>query len=332
MTISELRVGQQNVVIDCFISSLEERKTNKGGSYVSVGFKDHTGETKANLWDLKVEAFGFKIKSVVSVVADVGEYQGKPQLNVKQVNPSPLPLNTFARRSTLPIDMMFETLEERHISKMQTHFIKHVCEELILKDPYKKLFCTAPAAKGVHHPWIGGLLEHVLGLCNLADVMYENHYRYYLPHLRMDLVKFGLMFHDWGKIVEYNYETPDISYTKRGCLQHHMGIAAEAVTRIQVKYEAERPTEKIPSRELLHEMTHIIYSHHGKPEWASIMTPATPEALFVHLLDYADAKLMHMWDLVKDGVEGDIPGMSKYSYMEKAAYALPLRPGERSYQ
>jgi 3'-5' exoribonuclease len=193
-----------------------------------------------------------------------------------------------------------------------------------LDGTFREFFTAAPAAKGVHHPWIGGLLEHVLGLCELADATYENHYKYYLPHLRMDLVKFGLMFHDWGKIFEYDYSTPDIKYTMHGALMHHMGIVCDAITRAHVKYESmAAPEEFFRSKAIHRELLHIVYSHHGKAEWGSIMTPATPEALFVHLLDYMDAKMMHMQDLIASGVEGDIPGMSKYSYMEKAAYVMP---------
>ena len=74
----------------------------------------------------------------------------------------------------------------------------------------------APAAKQIHHAYLGGLLEHVLSLCALARAV-AAHY----PNIDYDLLLTGVVLHDIGKIYELNYER-GFSYSDDGQLLGHM--------------------------------------------------------------------------------------------------------------
>ena len=323
MKISELQEGLNAQNLECYIGAVSEKVTKKGGTYVNVTFKDETGEISANIWDTSAADFGFPVDTVVKISGTVSSFAGKLQINVTTTLLCDRALSSFFRSSEFNIANMHLTLKEQFIDTIQNPVIKFLLNELVTGNTFREQFCKAPAAKGVHHAWIGGLLEHVLGMCNIAKTVYENHYKLYFPTLDMEKVYFGCIMHDWGKIYEYSYNTPNIGYTKAGALQHHMGIVAEMMTRLTVKFENTFEASKAElsaHRDTVRELVHIIYSHHGKPEWGSMVRPATAEALFVHLVDYMDGNMIHMRECIKDRIDGDIPGMSKKSWVHQSQY------------
>ena len=323
MKIKDLQVGAGlGKGFKCFVAAISSKTTKKGDDYIQVTLKDETGETKVNCWQTSVETWEYKLNDIVALTGSVGEYAGSPQLDIsgwaKAVDGS---LSDFVRQSDRDISEMFSELKLKHIDKFERPFLRYVAERLILTGPFADSFLKAPAARGMHHPWIGGLLEHVLGLCNLADSIYDSHYSIYFPNLDMEKVKFGLIFHDWGKVLEYDFTSPNLTYTERGIYQHHIGIVQEYLTRCSVAFEDTLglPNEgsasaRAEQRALLNELSHIIYSHHGQIEWASIMKPATPEALFVHWLDNFDAQMMNMRETLQKGPTGSIPGWTEKNW------------------
>src|SRR6266513_5873104 len=80
---------------------------------------------------------------------------------------------------------------------------------------------SAPAAKTLHHAYIGGLLDHVVSLFRSCDLICRNY-----PHVNRDLVLAGAFLHDVGKIHELTYNR-SFSYTTRGQLLGHMIIELE---------------------------------------------------------------------------------------------------------
>ena len=143
-----------------------------------------------------------------------------------------------------------------------------------LSEPYRE----APAAKQLHHAWLGGLLEHVVSLLNLADRV--------APHyslLDRDLLLTGVLLHDIGKIRELSWEV-GFEYTLEGVLLGHIQIGAAL---------AERAMDSLPNfpPKLKTLVLHMILSHHGKLEFGSPKLPMTPEALVLNFLDDLDAKM-----------------------------------------
>jgi len=152
----------------------------------------------------------------------------------------------------------------------------------IIADPetargYKR----APAAKVMHHAYLGGLLEHVISLCGMARRV-ASHY----PELDIDLLLTACILHDVGKLEELCYERA-IAYTTPGQLLGHIVMELETVTRAIDKIEGfPAPLKTV--------VQHLLISHHGQYEFGSPKLPMFPEALVLHYMDDLDSKMEAM--------------------------------------
>jgi 3'-5' exoribonuclease len=144
-------------------------------------------------------------------------------------------------------------------------------------------FCRAPAGVRVHHAYLGGLLEHVVSLLDLADRVAPLY-----PDLNRDLLTVGVFLHDAGKVRELTYDR-QFAYSDEGQLVGHLVIGVEMLTE-KVRQVPDLTGEPFP-QELLLRLKHLIVSHHGSLEHGSPKTPMTPEAVALHHLDNFDAKL-----------------------------------------
>ncbi|HCU24020.1 MAG TPA: HD family phosphohydrolase, partial [Deltaproteobacteria bacterium] len=232
---------------------------------------------------------GFEKNDYVHVKGKVVWYQDHLQLNVfeiqkveeNKVNPA-----DFLPTSKKNIPEMYNDLLKLCREEMKNSWLRRLMLN-ILEDPhYRDAFQRVPAAKTNHHAWIGGLLEHVLKLCELARSVLP-HY----PTVNPDLVYAGLIMHDFGKIEELEAER-SFEYSDKGKLIGHLIISIE----ILVRKAAEIPD--FPEK-ILHHLEHIVLSHHGRLEYGSPKRPKTLEALLVHHLDDMDSKLQGFMDLVE---------------------------------
>ncbi|MGC2619716.1 MAG: HD domain-containing protein, partial [Acidobacteriaceae bacterium] len=156
--------------------------------------------------------------------------------------------------------------------------LKALLEAFITDPQIVAALREAPAAKGMHHAWIGGLLEHVLSLMSLCDLT-ARHY----PHVNRDLVLTGVILHDIGKLRELRWGT-SFDYTMEGQLLGHITIG---IGMIDEKIAA-IPNFPNAKRVLV---LHLVLSHHGKYEYGSPKLPMTAEAILLHYLDDLDAKM-----------------------------------------
>ena len=143
-------------------------------------------------------------------------------------------------------------------------------------------FRRCPAATSLHHAFIGGLLEHTLQLLKLAEVMLPLY-----PGLNRDIVLMGLFLHDLGKTVELTWEK-GFRYTTEGSLVGHV-VRGAIWLQVKAAMAAKQSGHRLPS-DALRVLQHVILSHHGEPEHGAVKVPATPEAIFVAMLDNLDAK------------------------------------------
>jgi 3'-5' exoribonuclease len=166
-----------------------------------------------------------------------------------------------------------------------------------LEDPvFAAAFREAPAAKALHHAWLGGLLEHVvslIGICELA----AQHY----PEIHRDLLLTGAILHDIGKLEELRWGT-SFDYTLPGQLVGHITIGFGMIE----KKLAAMP-DFPPALRLL--VQHMVLSHHGKLEFGSPKVPMIPEAVLLNFLDDLDAK-MHLMraEFERQQAQGSEPG------------------------
>ena len=291
--ISDLKPG--DAIVGYLLATDASYKTTRTGSeYLELKLTDASGELKGFLWDLKaVEGeFDAIIPDVfVKVKGRIEEFQGRKQVRVEKVRFAPDDevgdLSRFFPTSQRPIAEMLEELD-RLIASVRDPWLRRLLEGLLVQDADRRAaFAKAPAAKSLHHVYLGGLLEHTLSVAGMAEQACA-HYR----TLNRDLVLTGVFLHDLGKTAELSYQR-SFGYTDAGNLLGHITLEAQWV---------DRAIERIPSfpEELRLQILHIVLAHHGKLEFGSPVLPKTPEALLVHYLDDLDGKLEGMFRLIKE--------------------------------
>lgn len=267
---------------------LAQTRTNK--PYLKCMIRDASGEISARAWSFEEAQFDAIMNSgFVFVRGSTQAYQGQIQLILEVVEPREVTgeeMLALLPSTRKDIGMMFgrvgDLLRSMAHPAMRALAEQYLCDERLMED-----FRRAPAAMTVHHAWIGGLLEHTHQLMELADAMLPLY-----PGLNRDLVLFSLFAHDIGKTVELDWER-GFSYTTEGQLVGHVvrgAIWLQVKAAAAARATTERPAgEKLPG-ETLRVLQHIMVSHHGQLEFGAAKLPATPEAMFVAMLDNLDAK------------------------------------------
>ena len=255
--------------------------SQKGSAYLNVRLKDKTGEMDAKVWDNAVELDRtFKKGDIIFIEGRVQSYRNALQFSILSVSPcAPESVDPadYLPASGLDADAMFKELAA-FIDTVSSEPARKLLGAFFHDEKTAELFRRAPAAKGFHHGYLGGLLEHTLSVVKLLDKT-AAHY----PQLDRDLMIAGGMLHDIGKIHELTYDNM-IAYSDEGRMVGHLVIGVEMLN------QKTAAIENFPERLAL-ELRHIILSHHGEFEYGSPKRPKTMEALAVHFMDDLDAKL-----------------------------------------
>ncbi len=311
--IKNLTEGEQ--VDDLFmVKSVRLAETRAGKPYLSLIFADRSGEVGGPAWD-NAEALE-KIcvpGAVVRVCGTVQTYRDKLQLKVDHIEASgeqTLRMDDFvAASSRSPAAMEAEL--NACIAGLGNGYLKKLLQKIFTRTDVGERFLGAPAAKGIHHAYRGGLLEHSLSMARVAALL-ADHY----PGVDRDLVISGALLHDIGKTVELQNEVGVIDYTDIGRLKGHLVIGSEFVARTA-------ETIKDFPRELLVHIQHLILSHHGRQEFGSPVVPMTAEALLLSFIDDMDAK-MNLVEQLRAKLNSDEPVWS--DYQRSLERHLLLRP------
>jgi 3'-5' exoribonuclease len=272
------------------VHSKEIRQKKSGEFYLSLLLGDRTGELDAKMWDNVAEVIDtFDRDDFVKVKGLIQVFHNKPQMTihkVRRMDDSEIEFGDYFPSSRRNPDEMWDELRgivagigNRHLQSLLN---------AMLDDPDVAVrYRRAPAAKTIHHAYLGGLIEHVLSLCALARAT-GPHY----PNVDCDLLLTGVVLHDIGKIYELNYER-GFSYSNEGQLIGHINIAMRMVA------EKLRLLPQFPP--LLRSLVeHMILSHHGQLEFGSPKVPQFPEALLLHYLDDLDSKMECMRALIEN--------------------------------
>jgi 3'-5' exoribonuclease len=263
------------------VQSKERKTTSNGAAYLDLSLQDNTGVISAKLWDYSERTTpAFEADDVVQVEGHVESYRGAAQLRIRKITlcaPDEVNLFDYLPRTRRDPEEMYAALLER-VRRMSEGPLRALLLSILEDAPLAEKFKLAPAAMSYHHAFLGGLLEHVSSLIELADRVVD-HY----PWLRRDLIVASLVLHDIGKTEELNF-TRGFRYSTRGQLIGHITMALEMV---QMKI---RQIPNFPPQ-LKDELEHIILSHHGKLEFGSPKEPMFAEALVVNFLDDMDSKL-----------------------------------------
>lgn len=285
--INELREGE--MLSETYLcKSKQSLKTKAGKSYYSLLLQDKTGTLDAKVWELSNGIENFDSMDYIHIEGQITSFQNTLQLNIKRVRKSQegeYDPSDFVPTTTKNIDEMYNEILTI-ISKMTNPYLSKLVNSFFVEDKeFVKAFKYHSAAKTVHHGFVGGLVEHTLGVTKLCEYMAANY-----PLINRDLLISAALFHDLGKLDEIS-TFPENDYTDDGQLLGHIYIGTEKVgARI-------RTIPNFP-KSLENELKHCILSHHGELEYGSPKKPALIEAVALTYADNTDAKLQTMTEIL----------------------------------
>jgi len=283
-------VKEHDSVDNVFLVKSKALSVGKTGKpYLVITLMDKTGELEGRVWDDAEEiSSAFEADDFIRAKGRVSAYMGKLQVKVSgivRVDEDSVELEDFLPCSERDPDEMFGELAGI-IDSVKDGYIKKLLS-LLMDDPaIARGFRRAPAAKGMHHVYIGGLLEHVLSICRLIDFV-ATHYG---NGIKRDLLIAGAILHDMGKTRELSYAR-SFGYTDEGRLLGHITIGVEMMD------EKMKTIDGFPAETALL-LKHMILSHHGEYAYGSPKRPKTLEATILSYLDDLDAKVNSIRSLI----------------------------------
>ena len=269
--------------------------SQKGAPYLNVRLKDRTGEVDGKIWEKATEWDKlFKKGDVIQAQGGAVSFKNSVQLSItslRKIDESEVDLSQYMPAAKKNADAMFSDLMT-FIDQVNTPCLKTLLHTFFHDENVITLFKRAPAAKGFHHVYIGGLLEHTLSVTRLLDLVTQ-----YYQGINRDVLITGGILHDIGKIYEYSYDSI-FDYSDQGRLVGHIVIGIEMLNA-KIAAIGDFPEQ------LAMELRHLILSHHGTYEFGSPKRPKTLEALIVHHIDDLDAKVNAFQEFIGESAEDD---------------------------
>ena len=288
--IDEIEAGDQ--VIDFFlVRSKNLLSTRTGKPYLDLELQDKKGFVTAKMWDGvdKVEDL-FERGDIVKIKASAQEYRGQLQIKIDDIRlPAPqenMDLQDFLPSTSGDVEAMHREIIEL-IESIDNEYLIELLTAFWEEEDFRSNFVRSPGARGIHHAYLGGLLEHTLNVTRLADKCAGIY-----PELDRDLLVAMAILHDVGKMVELDAGA-EIVFTREGMLMGHISIGLEMISE-KIKTIIGFPEE------LALKCKHILLSHHGELEFGSPVVPKIPEAMVLHYIDNLDAKAKIFFQAIED--------------------------------
>ncbi len=269
-----------------FIVLLKQQRTTKTNKpYLNLILGDKTGQVEARVWDPADPRIAKDVErgDVVKARGSVARFDDRLQMKVDQLRKATgaeTDKTDLLPSTTYDVDALWRELTGFVESFTEPH-LKLLLTTLLSDAALAKAYREAPAARQLHHAWLGGLLEHVVSLLKLADRI-APHY----PVLHRDLLLTGVVLHDIGKVEELAWDA-GFEYTVEGTLLGHIQMGIARVDKTIDSLPGFPPRLKVL-------VEHMILSHHGKLEFGSPKLPMIPEALVLNFVDDLDAKMQAM--------------------------------------
>ncbi len=264
------------------IFNLITATTKDNRPYYRMVLSDSDGGTiNAIMFDAQKLKFSAEKGNIVEVNGVLQQYNGVAQLKVSDMElVEGAAQEDFLPKSSKDTKAMVKELEEVLNQHIKSSYFVSLYKEFLNDERRFEAFARHPAAKTVHHAYIGGLLEHTLSMVKLSALISDY---YGKDFVNKELVMMGALFHDIGKVDEINSDSA-FEYTDEGRLLGHLIIGMDIVK----DYIAN--INDFPDKAKLL-LLHMIASHHGYLEFGSPKRPKTKEALILHYVDNIDAKM-----------------------------------------
>ena len=312
--IAECKEGQA-VTSFFLVRAKAIRRRRNGEPFLSLTLGDRTGELPAVMWEgFDEAAAGIHDGDIVKVQAAVGVYQGERQLQLQRLRPASeedeVSLEDFLPRSPRDPAVALDALQAatRRLADPQ---LRALLDDLWADAEFVRAFCDAPAAKGLHHAYLGGLVEHTASVVALCEVM-ATHYE----GVDRDLLVASAILHDVGKLRELQWGGA-FEYTDAGRLLGHI-VQGVLFLEERLRKFPDFP----PSRR--DQLLHNILSHHGELEWGSPKRPKTLEAMILHHVENLDGKVNQFQAFGREHRDPERPGWTTYiRVLDRYLYAGP---------
>ena len=304
-------VKQGDKVVSSFLVTEKNMAfSQKGFPYLTVQLKDKSGGIEGKVWDNALEFDRqFKKGDIIFIEGRAASYKNSIQISITDIKK--MAWGEVEPADYLPavnadVNVMFNEMI-CYIEKVNDKYLRALLNSFFQEEKTISLFKRAPAAKGFHHIYLGGLLEHTLSVVRLLEKV-SDHY----PDLNKDMIIAGGILHDIGKIYEFSYDNI-IDYSDEGRLIGHIVMGVEMINK-KIAVIPDFPVQ------LALELRHIILSHHGEFEFGSPKRPKTLEALVVHYIDDMDAKFNAFHTLLTDSTNPDSDWTSYNRFLERFLY------------
>lgn len=279
--INELLLGE--AITAFFILQRKDlKRTHTGAPYLVLEFSDASGQIEGRLWDEAEKMAGaIEVGQVVKVQGSVEAYREKKQIKVDKIR-SASGQDEFEFARLVPStdadrEQLLQQLQKM-IESVAHPFLLSLLRRVFDDEEFIKSFTEAPAGKQWHHGYLGGLLEHTLGVTTICDRLSKLY-----PVMDRDLLVTAALLHDIGKVHSYLHG-PVFEFTDAGRLMGHIVLSSQMVA------EKIRSFPQFPE-ELALRLQHLILSHQGTLEQSSPVVPMTREAFLLYYADEIDSKL-----------------------------------------
>jgi len=288
------QLEENQSIDDIFICAGKTVREDKNGNkFLLLRLMNSSGTISAVKWradEALAEAFDQGQIVAATGTVKMSSYRKALEIDINNIYPvtdtSEIDLGDLLPSSPRDLDEMESELAEIRAGISNT-YLAMLLDEIFTASMYRD-YCEAPAAKGFHHNYIHGLLEHSVSVCRVASAIADQY-----PDVNRDLLVTGAILHDIGKTVEFDYAT-SIDYSDSGRLLGHIvigeKIVADAIARLDRIPEEVREDSCENIQEINLQLRHMILSHHGEKEYGSPIRPKTPEAFILNHADDIDAK------------------------------------------
>jgi 3'-5' exoribonuclease len=283
--------------------------------YLSLILSDRTGQIDTRIFeDADALSASFREGDVIAIAGKAHQFQNRLQLVVQhltRLTPEEVELSDYLPTAGEDLEVLYTELLGI-FRGLKNAWVRDLALRLLEHPEIAPRYKRCPAAKTIHHAFIGGLLVHSLQLIKVIDRILPLY-----PTLDRDLLIFGAAFHDFGKIFELSYHSV-FGYTDEGRLVGHIAIGVNLIDREIQKMDG------FP-RELEWQLKHLVLSHHGKLEYGSPKRPHTLEALVLHYIDDLDSKINSIQTLM----DGEQSG-SRWTAYHRAYDNYYYKPDRRT--
>jgi 3'-5' exoribonuclease len=284
------------------------KTASNGNPFLSLELGDRTGSFTCSVFSDAPAFEALKTASEDSIVRIEGRieyYQGRLSPKLTRAER----LDEAALAGSGVIEGLVETPPEDAVA-LWAEFqgfiagIGHAALRATVQSVFEEIgaaFRDSPAAISMHHAYRHGLLEHTVHMARAARALLPVY-----PEVDADLAIAGILLHDIGKTIEYEGVLAP-RRSRRGVLQGHVVLGYQLVRKaaLKSKLDADR----------LERLEHVILSHQGEMEWGAAAMAATPEAVFVSMIDNLDAKMGMVQRALRQAIPGEefsdrLPGLS----------------------